>query len=76
MTNLTSEILKINKFAYVFFQEEHSEKIINFLISLDLLVKGMLSHWQIKLSSMDSVRGSETFMLKDMDVKFPLLLGD
>jgi len=48
---------------------------INFLISLDLLVKGVLTHWQIKLASNGKARGGDEIM-KGLDTKFPLLIGD
>jgi hypothetical protein len=49
---------------------------MNFLISLDFQVKGLLSHWQIKLSEKPQVHGKSTEMMKGLDVKFPILIGD
>ena len=50
MNKLSSEILKVNLFAQGFYLKKNNEKVVNFLISLDLLVKGVLTHWQIKLT--------------------------
>jgi hypothetical protein len=49
---------------------------MNFLISLDFLVKGLLSHWQIKLSESASSKGKSTELMKGLDIKFPILIGD
>jgi hypothetical protein len=74
MNKLTAEILKVNQFAQGFYMQKNNEKVINFLISLDLLVKGVLTHWQIKLQEGDRTKGQK--IMKGLDVKFPLLLGD
>lgn len=39
-------------------------------------MKGVLTHWQIKLGESNKVRGKSTEMMKGLDVKFPLLIGD
>jgi hypothetical protein len=39
-----------------------------------LLVKGVLTHWQIKLSSDKKTHAKQ--LLKGLDIKFPLLIGD
>lgn len=52
------------------------EQIMNFLISLDFQVKGLLSHWQIKLSEKPEMHGKSTEMMKGLDIKFPILIGD
>jgi hypothetical protein len=49
---------------------------MNFLISLDFLVKGLLSHWQIRLSEQPELKGKSTEMMKGLDIKFPILIGD
>lgn len=49
MNKLSAEILKVNLFAQGLYQIKANDKAINFLISLDFLVKGVLTHWQIKL---------------------------
>ena len=55
--------------------QQQNDKLINFLISLDFLVKGVLTHWQIKLMHSEQTRGIKDIM-KGLDVKFPLLIGD
>ena len=57
MNKLSSEILKVNQFAKSLYLKNNDDKVINFLISLDLLVKGMMTHWQIKLSQDVNSRG-------------------
>ncbi len=52
------------------------EQVMNFLISLDFQVKGLLSHWQIKLSEKPEMHGKSTEMMKGLDIKFPILIGD
>lgn len=75
MNKLSAEILKVNAFAQGLYKQQPNDKVINFLISLDFLVKGVLTHWQIKL--MTSEEGSRgTKIMKGLDVKFPLLIGD
>lgn len=50
---------------------------MNFLISLDFLVKGVMSHWQIRLSEQPELRKSkQTELMKGLDIKFPILIGD
>lgn len=60
--------------------ERRNDQVVNFLISLDFLVKGLLSHWQIRLSeapnSGASKSGKSTEMMKGLDIKFPILIGD
>lgn len=57
MNKLSAEILKVTQFAQGFYLKKNNDAVINFLISLDLLVKGVLTHWQIKLSTTESTRG-------------------
>jgi hypothetical protein len=49
MNKLSAEILKVNQFAQKLYEEKNNDKVVNFLISLDFLVKGVLTHWHIKL---------------------------
>ena len=51
-----------------------NDQVVNFLISLDFLVKGLLSHWQIRLSESKNSKGKE--LMKGLDIKFPILIGD
>jgi len=74
MNKLSAEILKVTQFAQGLYLRKKDERVVQFLISLDFLVKGVLTHWQIKLSSEESTRGKTG--LSGMDVKFPLLIGD
>jgi len=74
MNKLSAEILKVNQFAQGFYMKKNNEKVVNFLISLDLLVKGVLTHWQIKLQDQGETRSKQ--IMKGLDVKFPLLIGD
>jgi hypothetical protein len=92
LSKLSCEILKISLFARGLaghaigagssqtlpskFSQRRHDNIMNFLISLDFLVKGLLSHWQIRLSEQPSVRGKSTAMMKGLDIKFPILIGD
>lgn len=49
---------------------------MNFLISLDFLVKGLMSHWQIRLNEQPANRGKSSALMKGLDIKFPILIGD
>ena len=40
------------------------------------MVKGTLTHWQIKLGESNKGRGKSTELMKGLDVKFPVLIGD
>ena len=59
MNLLSAEIMKVNLFAKQMYLNENNDKCINFLLSLDLLVKGVLTHWQIKLASDGKGRGGD-----------------
>lgn len=76
MNKLSSEILTVNKFAQCLYLKNKNEKVVNFLISLDFLVKGILSHWQIKLAESEKNNHHKNQIMKGLDVKFPLLIGD
>ena len=45
MNKLSAEILKINSFAQGLYMTKENDKVVQFLICLDFLVKGVLSHW-------------------------------
>ena len=75
MNKLSAEILKVNQFAQGLYLKKNDDKVVNFLISLDFLVKGVLTHWHIKLDTSD-VSKSRPNLMKGLDVKFPLLIGD
>ena len=53
---------------------EKKEQAIQFLICLDFIVKGVLIHWSIKLKESSGQRGTD--VMKGLDEKFPLLIGD
>jgi hypothetical protein len=62
MNKLSPEILLVNKFAYGLYQsnsKEKNEKLVNFLISLDFLVKGLFTHWMIKVLSSEKSRAKK-----------------
>jgi len=47
------------------------------MISVDLLLKGVLFHWQIKLNENGGGRQSKSAsLMPNFETKFPLLLGD
>jgi hypothetical protein len=73
LTKLSAEIRKINSFAQLLHKKEKQDQVIQFLICLDFLVKGVLIHGQIKMSEKNS--SSEALTLSG-DTKFPILLGD
>ncbi len=60
LSKLSSEILKISHFAKPLYKQKNEERLISFLISLDFLIKGQLSHWQIKLSESNKSKGKST----------------
>lgn len=53
----------------LFHKKEKTEKVFQFLICLDFLVKGVLIHGQLKASG----KGDKSLTT---DAKFPILLGD
>lgn len=46
------------------------------MICCDLLLKGMLIHWQIKLNEGKGRESKSAHLMKGFETKFPLLLGD
>lgn len=77
MHKLSSEILQVNPFAQGLYSVEKREQAIQFMICLDFLVKGVLIHWSIKLKEEGSNgRGSGADIMKGLETKFPLLIGD
>lgn len=91
LSKLSSEILKVSFFARGLIprrplpsqagstaplKQRRNDQLMNFLISLDFLVKGLLSHWQIKLSESATSKGKSTELMKGLDIKFPILIGD
>ena len=43
------------------------------------MVKGLMSHWQIRLQESQSTRlkgGSKASLMQGLDIKFPILIGD
>lgn len=76
LSKLSSEIMKISQFARGLYKNKNNEQVISFLISLDFLIKGLLTHWQIKLGESSKTKGKSTALMKGLDVKFPILIGD
>jgi hypothetical protein len=85
LTKLSAEILKISLFAKPLYLTKNNDQAISFLISLDFLIKGFLSHFQVKLLSassetsqgLSSKKGAKSALtMKGIDIKFPLLIGD
>lgn len=73
LTKLSAEIRKINSFAQLLHKKEKQDQVIQYLICLDFLVKGVLIHGQIKLSEKET---SQQALTQSGDCKFPILLGD
>lgn len=86
LSELSGEIMKIAGFvkAMPLLNSNKKESIITFLISLDYLVKGLFTHWQITL--MDESKKSrhsrirrkmqnEALIMKN-DIKYNILIGD
>ncbi len=69
LLKLSPEILRVNQFAVLFHKKDKTEKVFQFLICLDFLVKGVLIHGQLKAQS----KGEKSLTT---DTKFPILLGD
>jgi hypothetical protein len=68
--------MRVSSFAKSLYLKKKNDNAIQFLICLDLLVKGLLAHWQIKLGESTKTRGSSSALMKGLDVKQPLLIGD
>ena len=74
MNKLSAEILQVNQYAQDLYKKSNNDTVVNFLVCLDFLIKGLLAHWQTHLSSSDSKRGVKE--LANIDIKIPLLIGD
>jgi hypothetical protein len=55
---------------------EKRDQAIQFMISCDLLLKGVLIHWQIKLNENGNGQSKSASLMPNFESKFPLLLGD
>jgi len=86
LIDLTGEIQKIISFVKVvpFIDKSKKEATMTFLMSLDYLVKGLFTHWQISLlDESESVNSKiireklkqEATMVK-YDIKYNILIGD
>lgn len=86
LIDLTGEIQKIISFVKVvpFIDKSKKEAAMTFLMSLDYLVKGLFTHWQISLlDESESVNSKiireklkqEATMVK-YDIKYNILIGD
>jgi hypothetical protein len=60
LTKLSAEIRKINSFAQLLHKKEKQDQVIQYLICLDFLVKGVLIHGQIKLSEKETTQQALT----------------
>jgi len=77
LSKLSREILKVSQFAKGLYMNKSNDQVISFLVSLDFLIKGLLTHWQIRLGESDNKgKGKSTALMKGLDVKFPILIGD
>ena len=86
LSDLSGEIMKIAGFvkAIPILTPESRTSALTFLISLDYLVKGLFTHWQITLmdeskkskhSKIRKKMQNEAFIMKD-DIKYNILIGD
>ena len=57
---------------------EKQDLVVQYMICLDFLVKGVLIHWQLKLNESPRKKASDKndVMTSPQDAKFPILLGD
>lgn len=86
LSDLSGEIMKIAGFvkALPCFTHQQKEAAMVFLVSLDYLVKGLFTHWQITLMD-ESEKTKNTIlrekmkkevMLMKKDIKYNILIGD
>ena len=79
MLTLTSEITKVANFARLLpyhSDPKKKESAIQFLVSLDFLIKGNMTHSQVKLFEESAPDSSAKALMKNIDIKYPILLGD
>lgn len=86
LSDLSGEIMKIAGFVKIlpYFNSQQKEAAMTFLVSLDYLVKGLFTHWQITL--MDESEKTKNAKLKEKmreeivmmkhDIKYNILIGD
>lgn len=75
LLKLTPEVRKLITFALPMLREEKQDLVVQYMICLDFLVKGVLVHWQLKLAEQPQAKASKDVMMSQ-DPKFPILLGD
>mmetsp|Transcript_12903 Transcript_12903/g.12795 ORF Transcript_12903/g.12795 Transcript_12903/m.12795 type:complete len:184 (+) Transcript_12903:383-934(+) len=76
MDKLSSEIKKLSAFTKHLYLQEKSENALQFMVCLDFLTKGLLAHWQIKLSESVNSKQPKDSLIKSSDLKQPILIGD
>ena len=78
LLKLTPEIRKLIQFALPMLKAEKQDLVVQYMICLDFLVKGVLIHWQLKLNESPRKKASDKndVMTSPQDANFPILLGD
>jgi hypothetical protein len=87
LSELSGEIMKIAGFAKAIphiNKKDKQDDALTFLVSLDYLVKGLFTHWQITLmdesektkNTMIRQKMKEEVMLMKQDIKYNILIGD
>ena len=71
----SSEILDLSKLIPNHIDEAKRQSVVTYLVSLDYLVKGIYTHWLVKLQEENKQVDNSDFMQK-LDIKYPILIGD
>jgi len=77
LVTLSKELIRLTTIAKLmpmFEDPKKKEDLITFLVSLDYLVKGLFTHSQLRL--LEQPKKKEKSPLNEIDIKYPILIGD
>ena len=81
LQSLSGEVMRLAALTKPLLSHDRKDSMISYLASLDFLLKGLYSHWQVRLRqstgiAVRTVGKSAYDLVKSVDVKYPILIGD
>ena len=75
LVSASSEIMNLSNLVPNNCDQAKVDSVVTYLVSLDYLVKGIYTHWLVKLGE-ENKNTQATELMNKMDVKYPILIGD